>query len=131
MKRDSSQELFEYLTLHIDSVELLEILKILHAERRPWSLLEIDAAIRSSISSVENRLARLIQLGFINKNSLETITFKYQPHTKDLEALGDSLLALYQNKRVEVIERIYTKPLKEIVNFSNAFKFRKGEDDNG
>lgn len=126
-KESLSKELLEFIVLCIDSVELIEELLLLHANpEQTWALSQLDAHIRSSAASIELRLSRLIQLGLVSKLDEEPVRFKYAPINEQIAKIGSELVSVYQTRRVEVIELIYTKPMKEIISFSSAFILKGG-----
>lgn len=127
MKEDLSKQLLNFVVKHVDSVELIEVLVLLHSQSdRSWSVADVDAVIRSNVRSVQNRLEHLVQLGLASCS--EESTYRYSPTTPELESLGGEIVRVYQARRTEFIELIYSKPLKEIMTFAEAFRIRGGKE---
>jgi hypothetical protein len=132
MKEGLTKELFTFIVLHVDSVEFLEILTLIHSQpEREWRVADVDAVIRSNTQSLQTRLVYLVELGLASQTTDDPPTFRYAPSNEQMRHIGDDLVSAYQTRRVEVTELIYTKPMKEIVNFSNAFKLRGEDKDDG
>jgi len=127
-------EIRDFITKHIHSVEQIELLALLHREPNcDWSVAALDDIIRSSQDSVRSRLEDLCARGFITCKRDPSETFRYGPASTDVHNAITSLVSVYKNQRIRVIEAIFTKPMTEIRSFSNAFRFRgtKGGNDNG
>jgi predicted transcriptional regulator len=121
MSKSLSAEVMQFIVLHVASVELLEVLVLMHSEKaRDWSAEDIDQRIRSNPASIEKRLQRLRDLGLLR--ATEAGKYQFMPRDVQLEGIANSVVQAYQSRRVEVTELIYTKPMKEIMNFANAFK---------
>jgi predicted transcriptional regulator len=107
----------------IESVEHLEILLLLAAHDRNWSVAEIFQRIQSSQASVEQRLQTLVAAGLLSKdaNSL----YRFTPKDPETQKLVNDLAEAYKTRRVRVIEAIYTRKTDAVRTFADAFKFRK------
>ena len=55
--------------------------------------------------------------------------FQYAPKTSDLHQLVDVLVQLYAERRVTIINTIYSGPLRKLQDFADAFRFRNKEKD--
>jgi hypothetical protein len=113
---------------HIDSVEQLEILILLRAQRnRGWTAAEINDAMKSSVSSVESRLTALADRGLLQR---EGRTFRYQA-TPEMDATVADLAQAYGERRFTVIELIFAKPTDKLRAFADAFKVSKKKGPDG
>lgn len=127
MKEGLSKELAEFIILHVDSVELLEVLVLLHSQpARSWTIFDLDAVIRSNAASIEIRLIHLSKLGFAMRVGDDPAQYRYHAASPEIGAIANSLVLAYHTRRVEITELIYAQPMKEIVSFSNAFRLRGG-----
>jgi hypothetical protein len=107
---------------HIDSVEQLEVLLLLRAQReRVWTVGEINDEIKSSVSSVEARLSDLADRGLLERQGR---TFRYQA-TPEMDATVTELARAYAERRFTVIELIFAKPTDKLRAFADAFKMSK------
>lgn len=114
----------QFIQLHIESVEQLEIL--LHLRLNPtqsFSPDELATALRINSHSAGLRLADLLA-----RRLLEETTgprYRYLPATPDLTRDVDALASEYSQRRVSIINLIFSKPAGKIRTFADAFKFRK------
>ena len=53
--------------------------------------------------------------------------YRYEPKSKELESAVDEVSKLYQQRRVTIINLIYSKPVDHVRSFADAFKFKKEE----
>lgn len=115
----------QFLSKYIRSLEQLEVLLLLrNSPNRSWTSAEVYEVVRSSRSSIEERLESLAQLGFFAKEDGPLARFRYGP-AGDLGAAIDETAAAYQKWRVRVIEVIFTPAVDPAQRFADAFKVRK------
>ena len=115
----------QFLSKYIRSLEQLEVLLLLrNSANRCWTSAEVYEIVRSSRSSVEERLENFVQLGFLAKENGAPSTFRYAP-TDNLGAEVDETASAYQKWRVRVIEAIFTPVVDPAQRFADAFKVRK------
>lgn len=106
------------------SVEQLEILLLLRAHRgRDWSAEEIAKELRIAALSAANRLLDLAGRGLLVEASPGR--FRYEPNDQALGAAVEGLAKVYPERRVSVIEIIFSKPNDVIRTFADAFKLRR------
>lgn len=114
-----------FLSQYIRSLEQLEVLLLLRSSpNRSWTSVEVYEIVRSSRSSVEERLENFVLLGFLAKNDGSPPTFRYAPK-ENLGAAVDETASAYQTWRLRVIEAIFTPPVDAAQRFADAFKVRK------
>jgi predicted transcriptional regulator len=124
LEGEITPELQGFIARYIRSVEKLEVLLLLSAEReRAWSSKEVYQKIQSSLFSVNERLAELCSDGFIKEEPGDH--FQFRPETKELEERVANLNVAYQQRRIKVIESIFSKGADDLRKFSDAFKLRK------
>lgn len=113
----------DFIFRHIDSLEQLEVLGVLRDRaERDWSPEEVNNVVRSSVSSVTNRLDTLVSHGLARRSDSNRYSYiSDNPHN---ETIADLFIA-YRDRRVAVIELIFSKPLKGIHSFSEAFKLKE------
>ena len=115
----------QFLSKYIRSLEQLEVLLLLrNGADRSWTSAEVYEVVRSSRSSVAERLESFVQLGFLAKEDGPPSTFRYAP-TGNLGAAVDETAGAYQKWRVRVIEAIFTPVVDPAQRFADAFKVRK------
>ncbi|MFN8390375.1 MAG: hypothetical protein U0136_08810 [Bdellovibrionota bacterium] len=116
------KELHELVLRFVDSLEELEILLLLRgADNQAWSVRAVNERIRSTEVSVEQRLEKLSASGFVSKSGN---AYRFAPQSKDLERAAELLAEGYRERRLKIIEAIFSKPLHGIRSFSDAFIIR-------
>jgi hypothetical protein len=118
-----SPDIEEFIRRSIHSAEQLEILLLLHAEKRAWTPEQVNAHIRSSLDSVKKRLAQLVALE-LAKLSDDASAICYAPKTEALDSLVNRLASSYHERRIRILELIYSKPIDPLQTFSDAFKLK-------
>jgi len=98
------QNVVRFLRAHIDSVEQLEVLILLHEERgRAWTPADVNRRLKTSRSSVEIRLSALAERGLLERADATfayTLTGASDRHVRDLARW-------FQSRRAAVIETIF------------------------
>ena len=113
----------------IRSIEQLEIVLLLRADQEhPWTAAKVYQEIRSSERSVHEALQILSQKGLLRSNAPVAPTFSYSPESADLRATLDRLAHLYAERRVRIVEAIYSEPISAVDEFAKAFRIRKDPD---
>ncbi|QRK11939.1 hypothetical protein JQX13_18910 [Archangium violaceum] len=118
---------------NIDSVEQLEILLLLFQHPgRTWTAESVARELRVSSISAGERLEDLTYDGLVVRVEGSEGEYRYGPETPSLDEAVRGLAAAYSERRVTVINLIFSKPVDKIRTFADAFRLRKkGDDDNG
>ncbi|MCY1073534.1 hypothetical protein [Archangium lansingense] len=128
---DLPEEVRRFITDHIDSVEQLEILLLLHQHpERSWTAESVARELRISALSADDRLKDMARSGILAKVQGSEVEYRYAPS----QQLGDVVAGLataYAERRVTVINLIFSKPIDKIRTFADAFRLRRDDDDNG
>jgi predicted DNA-binding transcriptional regulator len=119
-----------FILEHVESVEQLEILLLLL--RRPgeaWSAEGVARELRISELSAGERLEDLNRDGLVVQVQ-EGVAGHYRYGTRDgpLDEAVRGLASAYAERRVTVINLIFSKPTDKIRTFANAFRFWKGDE---
>ena len=113
---------------HIESVEQLEILLLLL--RRPdeaWSAQGVARELRISELSAGERLEDLHRDGVaVQVHDGAEESYRYSARNAQLDESVRGLASAYAERRVTVINLIFSKPTDKISTFANAFRFWKG-----
>ena len=118
----------ELIHEHIDSVEQLEVLLLLHRRReRDWSAIEVSEELRTNSQSTGLRLEDLVQRGLIKPGG-RADAYEYGPRTAALDRAVEGVARDYEIRRVSVITLIFAKPLDRIRTFADAFRIRRESD---
>jgi hypothetical protein len=121
----------QFLKEHIRSLEQLEILLLLQKDaQREWSPAEVYRVVRSSERSVTETLETLGRQGLLRKTELPAESkFQFSPSTDLLRTTIGNLADLYSERRVRIVEAIYSERISPMDEFAKAFRLRK--DGNG
>lgn len=121
-------KLQRFIAQHIESVEKLEVLLLLfNSAGTKWSSQSVYQKIQSNPRSVARRLAELTAQGFLSKDSENN--FQFVPKTPELGDAVALLKAEYEQRRVKVIEAIFSQSTEQMRRFADAFRIRKESDD--
>lgn len=116
----------QLLSRYISSVEQLEILLLVQSQpTRAWSSGDVYEVIRSSKASVEARLKAFTAAGFLAEEATSPPTYRYVPNESSLRAAVEETAAVYQTRRIRVIEAIFAPEADPVQSFADAFKLRK------
>jgi predicted transcriptional regulator len=131
-----TSELQAFVLQHVDSIEQLEVLLLLHAQSgRTWTAAEVSLELRSAPESVANRLKSLVKTGLLVQVSQpETAgeaVYRYQPASDKAESLLQSLTEAYRTRRFTVINLILSRPPDSIKTFADAFRIKKETNTDG
>ncbi len=123
MESDLPPRTRDFITKHFVSVEQLEVLLTLYeGKERDWSAAEINARLRSQELSIHKWLATLMSLGLAVESAQR---FRFAP-VSETSALNTAALAeAYRERRIRVIELIFSKPNENLLNFARAFELRE------
>jgi hypothetical protein len=111
-------------------VEHLEVLLLLsNSSEHWWTVRAVNDLLRSSELSIQARLEELTRNGLLQKTTTpgepDTYQFQSQP---ELDNLVTRLRSVYKERRVRVIETIYSPRPDAVSEFSRAFDFKKRND---
>lgn len=115
-----------FIAVHVRSLEQLEILLLLASKpEQAWSVDAVYDVIRSSHSSAAERLDELRLQGLLSVSDEKKSSYRYQPQTPESAAAIETLARLYKERRVKIVEMIYSQPTDPLQHFADAFKFKK------
>jgi hypothetical protein len=121
-----SETVKSFIIDHINSVEQLEVLLLLHRHwQKDWSAEEISKELRIDPHSAAERLEDLCHREFLSKKKDCPSLFRYNPRQSNHDRAVSELADAYTRHRVTIITQIFSKPLDKIRSFSDAFKFYK------
>jgi hypothetical protein len=113
----------QFISEHIRSIAQLELLLMLRRKReKAWSVEEAAKELYTAATMTEPLLESLRAIGLA---TLSNGTYSYVPRSAELEQVVTDLDRLYQERRVTVINLIYSAPVEKLKNFADAFRIRK------
>jgi hypothetical protein len=118
-----------FIVDHIDSVEQLEILLLLYQQQgRTWSAEAVARELRIAAISAGERLEDLVRTGLLAREDGDPVEYRYTPGNSTLDAAVGGLATAYSERRVTVINLIFSKPVDRIRTFADAFRLRRDDD---
>lgn len=119
-------ELEHFIAQNIESLAQLEALLLLHKDPdRQWDCASLSQQLYISPDMCGGIVGDLERRGFIGQ--VDEGRFRYHAPAAEADRLISELDALYQQRRVAVITLIYSKPVKKVQTFADAFRLRKEE----
>lgn len=119
------------LRRHVGSVSDLETLLLL-AERadRAWTAEQLRQALYLARDAVQAALDRMAAAGLVTSGDWpDGATYRFDPaRPEDAQTVAE-LAVIYRQRRVRVIEEIYSRPLHSVRSFAHAFRFKKERDE--
>jgi DNA-binding MarR family transcriptional regulator len=126
MATDFPAEIEQFIAQHIESLAQLETLLLIRREPdRGWSCYDLSRQLYVTPDVCTGIVADLERRGFIVRDAADDNLFRYRAGVAATDELIDKLAALYQERRVAVITQIYSKPVKQVQTFADAFRFRR------
>lgn len=114
------------IAVHIRSLEQLEILLLLAGQpEHRWSVDTVYSVIRSSRLSVAERLEELRLQGLLVFADGDKREFCFHPQAQEVSSAVKLLAQFYKERRVKIVEMIYSLPAEPLKGFADAFKFKK------
>ncbi len=126
MERHLSTRLRSFIGRNISSLEQVEILLLLRRSGvRAWSVDEISGELRSSVNSVRSRIGQLQRAKLVVKGNDERFCYVTGPEEDAVAELEYE----YENRRVRLIEAIFSRPVDSARSFADAFRLWEKDDD--
>ena len=125
------QDVTRLIGKHIHGVSQLELLLFFHSQ--PTREVAVEAVakeqgMREDQASIllEDLTARGL-LAVVD--SEDEARYRYEPKSTELARQVDALAETYPTYRHAIIQLIFSKPGEGVMNFAEAFRLRKDEDD--
>jgi hypothetical protein len=129
---DLPEDVRRFIADHIESVEQLEILLLLHQHGgRVWTAESVARELRIAPISAGERLDDLARASILSRTQGNPAEYRYAPASPKLDEAVAGLATAYSERRVTVINLIFSKPVDKIRTFADAFRLRRDDDDNG
>jgi hypothetical protein len=118
----------------IDSIAQLETLLLLHRdETGAWDAVRVATELRVEPRGAEAQLAALAARGLLRPEGEGSARrWRYGPATSALARAVDALAVAYAERRVSVVEFLYSKPAPPVDKlrvFADAFRLREDDGD--
>jgi DNA-binding MarR family transcriptional regulator len=126
MANDFPAEIEQFIGQHIESLAQLEMLLLLRqGSARSWSSFDLARQLYVTPDVCTGIIADLERRGFVLRDAADNNLIRYRSGGAEFDQLIDQLAALYQQRRVAVITLIYSKPVKKVQTFADAFRIRR------
>jgi DNA-binding MarR family transcriptional regulator len=126
MATDFPAEIEQFIGQHIESLAELEMLLVIRREpERSWSCIELARQLYVTTEVCTGIVGDLERRGFVLRDAADAELIRYRSGGPETDRLIDRLAGLYQERRVAVITQIYSKPVKKVQTFADAFRFRR------
>lgn len=126
---DGASSLHRFIEQFCDSIALIDVLLLLHKGRdREWTVAAIQSELRSSLSSVELQVEKLVFMKLIlRRDDADGRVYRYFGSTPEFDAVVEELSRQYASHRASIISMIYGQRDAGINAFADVFRFRKDE----
>ena len=121
------EEVKRFLEANIDSVDQLEILRVLGEDpRKEWHAVDLAREVQSAAQSIDAHLAALNARGllFLQKRGAELFC-RYGPSSPELVERAAQLLQVYRERPVTMIKLVYATARDPLKTFAEAFRLKK------
>jgi hypothetical protein len=126
MATDFPAEIEQFIGQNIESLAQLELLLLLRQDSgRSWSCFDLARQMYITPDVCSGIIADLERRGFVLRDAADSGLIRYRSGGAEVDALIDQLAALYHQRRVAVITLIYSKPMKKVQTFADAFRLRR------
>ncbi|HEY7331087.1 MAG TPA: hypothetical protein VH592_25850 [Gemmataceae bacterium] len=121
------EEVKRFLETNIDSVDQLEILRVLGEDPdKEWPAVDLAREVQSAPQSINAHLNALHARGFLLVDKRESDLFcRYGPHSPDLVGRTAQLLQVYRERPVTMIKLVYATARDPLKTFADAFRLKK------
>jgi hypothetical protein len=128
MANEFPAEIEQFIAQHIESLAQLELLLLLRRESsRGWTCPELSKQLYITPDVCMAIVADLERRGFLLRDAANNDLYWYRSAGTATDQLIDQLADLYQQRRVAVITQIYSRPVKNVQTFADAFRLRREE----
>ncbi|MHB1556625.1 MAG: hypothetical protein ACYC61_03975 [Isosphaeraceae bacterium] len=122
------EDVARFLYDHVESIDQLEILRVLGEERdKQWNSDDLAVAAQADPRSVRSHIEAMHARGLLEKTTGQGagLSCRYGPRTAELENMVARLLQIYRERPVSMIKLVYERAKDPLRAFADAFRFRK------
>ncbi len=120
-------EVARFIEQNIESVDQLEILRILAVNReKEWSSAALAREVQTQPQTIGLQLDALESRGLLTVVRGPSLTYRHGPHTPELDKKVSQLLGLYNERPVTMIRLVAARAANAALKtFAEAFRLRK------
>lgn len=121
------EEVKRFLEANIDSVDQLEILRVLGEDpQKEWNAVDLAREVQSPPQSINTHLTALNARGLLFlQNRGADLHCRYGPHSPELVERTAQLLQVYRERPVTMIKLVYATARDPLKTFADAFRLKK------
>jgi hypothetical protein len=120
----------QFLRANIQSIAQLELLLLLYSNRNiAWSVGDAAKNQYTAVNMTQAALESLRSSGLVGVVEDGETRYQYAPTSENLDQLIGELAQLYSERRVSIVNAIYSSPLDSLQSFADAFRIRKKENE--
>lgn len=121
------EEVKRFLEANIDSVDQLEILRVLGEDPlKEWPAVDLAREVQSAAQSINAHLDALNARGLLAvRKSGSDLFCHYGPHSPELAQRTAQLLQVYRERPVTMIKLVYATARDPLKTFADAFRLKK------
>jgi DNA-binding MarR family transcriptional regulator len=123
------EEVKKFMEANIDSVDQLEILRVLGEDpHKEWSAPDLAREVQTQPDTIDAHLAALRSRGLlITETRQADLLCRYGPDSPEREAILTRLLQVYRERPVSMIKLVYARARDPLKTFAEAFRLKKEE----
>jgi DNA-binding MarR family transcriptional regulator len=120
-------EVKRFLEANIDSLEQLEILRLLGEDpQKEWHAADLAREAQTPLPTIGAHLSALQARGLLTTQTRGAdLLCRYGPSTPELRNRLDQLLQVYRERPVTMINLVYSRARETLKSFAEAFRLRK------
>lgn len=123
------KEAGDFLVKCISSVAQLELLLLMYrGQARAWSVDELVRELHIDRDWAAQQLDELQDCHLLSRTDAASPVYRFDPQTARLRNAVAVIAQLYAERRVAVIDFIYSRPLQKLRVFAESFRIKKDED---
>lgn len=120
----------QFLKANIQSIAQLELLLLLYGDRdKAWSVAGAAKNQYTAANMTHSALETLRSSGLVSLVEDSEPRYRYAPVSEKLDKLVGELAQLYSERRVSIVNAVYSSPLDTLQSFADAFRIRKKENE--
>lgn len=130
MTNDLPAGVHQFLSEYVQSISQLELLLLLHSNvEKSWSVEDVAKELYTSVNMTQGLLESLRTIGLVSLVEDSAPRYQYATKSAELHKLVGDLAHVYSERRLTIINAIYSGPLQKLHNFADAFRFRNKENE--
>lgn len=121
------EEVKRFLETNIDSVDQLEILRVLGEDpQKEWRAIDLAGEVQTAPQTIGSHLSALNARGLLSLQTRGSELFcRFGPNNAELAERAARLLQAYRERPVTMIKLVYAAARDSLKTFAEAFRIKK------